>query len=833
MKYRPDDDFRKHLNAQGLRGKRFNLDSVEHLELVDKFRDWHPNETPEELHQRAVYALLWKDKKKHNAKWYLKWLAIGAALLLLILAGSSKAEAQVDCVKWQASDASTVGNFCAPFKVKAGTNVTFSKNGTTLTVDVSSAGIAGRPYVDAKTDCSLAGDNVTDDGPTINTCITNNQGKTIFFPKTQANGVCDYYSTQTIVIKGKGTVLLGAGSGWPNANTSLGNSCIRFAANTQGIYIGLENTAGPAVRGLGLLGGNETRNIQVPSTFLIPSAAKLPHYNRNISSIQRASNVLTVTVSPTTAGDRLTAQVGSTVAITGVAGDSSLNGNCDIATTSGPSMTGGAPGTFTCAQNGTDSGPFTSDGVLKLPTTSTNDADGIRVCTNFVILDNVTVQGFARWGVNADSTAGNGCVNVFSDDLIIQNSFITNNQYGGIFCRGVDCNAGKFSGNSIYYNGIIGAEDMSSLGNEWDANQFSYNDYLNGSTASPTTKNISTIARTLSGSDSTVTVVLSAADTNIRLGSCIVIAGVTDSSFNTPAGQCYFVTVFTDSTHYQYIQSGAPADASSSGGTSRIGKYGEATLSSGVFYGSIKIGFGSGSSDGLTLHNYIEGGQPCAFGTSTIMIQGTSTPTCATYADQRGSFIGTQYFTAGAFGSNLTHLGNRSDSSYEMTFHAGSSVSQSEYLTWDTYNNLRAWRLDVSNTGTLGANGYWHLTSDGTNQSRIVIFGSNNGGHSDLSAAGTGAVRFGRNFAGTNAGTGGVEFYSGGSSPAKVASISSTGLVTVGSTTVGSLPSAASNPGAMIRVSDSTTVSAEGQTCVGSSSNNALAFSNGSLWKCF
>lgn len=60
-----------------------------------------------------------------------------------------------------------------------------------------------------------------------------------------------------------------------------------------------------------------------------------------------------------------------------------------------------------------------------------------------------------------------------------------------------------------------------------------------------------------------------------------------------------------------------------------------------------------------------------------------------------------------------------------------------------------------------------------------------------------------------------------------------TNLVQLGSTTVSALPSAASNAGAMIQVSDSTAVAAEGQTCVGSSSNKALAFSNGTIWKCF
>jgi hypothetical protein len=55
----------------------------------------------------------------------------------------------------------------------------------------------------------------------------------------------------------------------------------------------------------------------------------------------------------------------------------------------------------------------------------------------------------------------------------------------------------------------------------------------------------------------------------------------------------------------------------------------------------------------------------------------------------------------------------------------------------------------------------------------------------------------------------------------------------LGATTVTSLPPAASNPGAMSTVSDSTPITTEGQPCAGGGSNNALAFSNGSVWKCF
>jgi hypothetical protein len=46
-------------------------------------------------------------------------------------------------------------------------------------------------------------------------------------------------------------------------------------------------------------------------------------------------------------------------------------------------------------------------------------------------------------------------------------------------------------------------------------------------------------------------------------------------------------------------------------------------------------------------------------------------------------------------------------------------------------------------------------------------------------------------------------------------------------------PAAAGNAGQIRRVTDSTKIAAEGQTCEGGGSGAALAFSNGVVWKCF
>jgi len=67
-----------------------------------------------------------------------------------------------------------------------------------------------------------------------------------------------------------------------------------------------------------------------------------------------------------------------------------------------------------------------------------------------------------------------------------------------------------------------------------------------------------------------------------------------------------------------------------------------------------------------------------------------------------------------------------------------------------------------------------------------------------------------------------------------VAAMAVQGFFSTTATTVSALPAAAAgNAGQQRVVSDSTAVAAEGQTCVGGSTNTALAFSNGTVWKCF
>lgn len=68
------------------------------------------------------------------------------------------------------------------------------------------------------------------------------------------------------------------------------------------------------------------------------------------------------------------------------------------------------------------------------------------------------------------------------------------------------------------------------------------------------------------------------------------------------------------------------------------------------------------------------------------------------------------------------------------------------------------------------------------------------------------------------------------SQTANIPNVIACNQIQLGKTTVGLLPTITQS---MIFVTDSTTVTAEGQTCVGGSGNKALAVYNGTLWKCF
>jgi hypothetical protein len=366
----------------------------------------------------------------------------------------------------------------------------------------------------------------------------------------------------------------------------------------------------------------------------------------------------------------------------------------------------------------------------------------------------VGVVEFERHGINADSTAGNGCVLPFSDDIVLRDSVAIENGGDGFYCKGTDCNASYMAGNQFYYNFLRGVEDQSSLGNTWVGNNISNNGHLWAATTTPATKTISTISRALSGGSSIVSVVLSAADTNLKQGSCVVIAGVTDATFNSPAGQCFFITTFTDSAHFQYEQPGAPANASSSGGTERMGKFSEVYLSAGVDDGAVKFGTQGSIWSAALFSNYVEGGQDCKFGTTVLNLGGASQPTCATVNDWKGMFITTNGI-AGGPATNITGFTNEIDNNLSVRFKSGKTSDFNITTNWQDHNGTNGWQQIVTPAAVGGAVQFFR-GNGATRKFYIDDSGFR------LNSGGSSAVEINKD---ANGGTGGFTVCTGGATP--------------------------------------------------------------------
>lgn len=646
-----------------------------------------------------------------------------------------------------------------------------------------------RGYINVLTDCGLKGTGLDVDMTTESTaaqaCLNAYPSWLFWFPPTKTDGSCSYKFNATLSPTGEGTTLTGGSSGFKNSNTQQGGTVLCWTAGVTGIELDLTgaNCSGCSLRDMSLMGSEGTNHLVTPTLLNIPSGANLPLFTRLNSSIQRTANVLTVTVLPANGAgsEALVQQVGSTVKITNVAGDTTMNGLCVIATLNAPASN---PTTYTCPQNGADSGPFVSDGKTMLPTTGASSADGVRLCTNFARIVNLVITKFGRHGINADSSSADGlCPTPFSDDLILKDTTLMDNQADGYLCYGADCNAHVLSGNFVYYNLLWGIHDESSLGNTHIGNQLSNGGHLWASSNQPATKAISSISRTLTNNSSTVSVVLSVADTTMKLGSCVVIAGVTDASFNSTAGQCFFITSFTDSTHYSYIQPGAPVDASSSGGTSRMAKFSEAYLSSGVDDGASKIDTQSGFSP-TVINQYVEGGQGCKWGPNVILIGGANTPVCA-LPEWRGRYLTTQGVTG--FGGNLSMnvglLLSDADSNYIISLRSGNvtaATARDIIFQWKKYDNTVGWQIDGGTSGTNGDTSSWVFQRSGAVR-RLGFWGINNSsGITRMNSEGSGGIGF--NIDG-GSGTGGSLFGDGAGNT--TATISAAGLGTFNGGVIG------------------------------------------------
>jgi hypothetical protein len=129
------------------------------------------------------------------------------------------------------------------------------------------------------------------------------------------------------------------------------------------------------------------------------------------------------------------------------------------------------------------------------------------------------------------------------------------------------------------------------------------------------------------------------------------------------------------------------------------------------------------------------------------------------------------------------------------------------------------------NTWNRVTNLEFRTPSFGTSSGGIDFYDSGNIGHT-YEYMNSSAVRFGTDRTGSNDRFR-IDLNNGNVTVTQ-------GLLLLGAHTVSGLETAGpANAGAIAKVTDSTTISTEGQTCAGGGSTVALAFSDGSNWKCF
>jgi hypothetical protein len=134
--------------------------------------------------------------------------------------------------------------------------------------------------VNVVTDCGAVGDGTTDDWSTIQACINENPGKTIFFPKMRSapcttsgsGGACigsvDYFVSRTLKLSGNAQALMGASpSRWP-----AGAVQIKFPRDLNGPGIWIPSGVSSGYIGNLFLNGQRCWNPSDLTTFDEPAS---------------------------------------------------------------------------------------------------------------------------------------------------------------------------------------------------------------------------------------------------------------------------------------------------------------------------------------------------------------------------------------------------------------------------------------------------------------------------------------------------------------------------------------------------------------------------------
>ena len=556
---------------------------------------------------------------------------------------------------------------------------------TAAVAQLSFSTLPGRPdtfgfLVNAVTNCGLAGNGVTDDGPALQTCINNNIGKHIVLPKTQALGACDYnMGSTTIFPAGNGQILEGSGAGFANKD----NTALCWSTHATGITV-----------------------------------SQMAPYNCTNCTIKNLN-------------------------ISGADYWAGTNGTQNIPPCNPPASV-----------------------VYNAGVVCVNGGDGIQVQANFTSLENLYVSGWGHIGVNLDAIVGDaaaqcpavGC-SAFSDTFHIINVTSNNNRGDGFYCKGGDCNAGSMLQTHTFVNQMYGFDEEGFLGNAYYSPEAHTNHITTagGGTGMGTTFVISAISRAAN------VVTLTAAGHNFTTGNVIVVAGVTDGTFNGT-----FSLSATTSTTATYSQTAG--NASSSGGTARLTSNTEYFTFTGMTGGGYYTA-ATGAAQNTFIAPYAEcdNGGKSQMGQGTIVIGG----------DWECPGVTWQYtplVLAAGVSNKITGASvfdNQNNNALLFSYAAGSTVDepiQTRYTGGHSNAIYFEWNMTPTEGSTDNTMSLWGAGGAGAGHSFLTFAGIGHGGITQIENDG-GGIRFNDS---TNS-AGQVNFYSGGGSPTQVAQIDSTG----------------------------------------------------------
>lgn len=398
-----------------------------------------------------------------------------------------------------------------------------------------------------------------------------------------------------------------------------------------------------------------------------------------------------------------------------------------------------------------------------------NGNHGISMPNSAGQLDHVYVSNVLGHGIVLGNGAANGFGGVAGNDNWQLTFVNVEGAMGyGIFTGGITDN-GQFSGFPadssagigidplLYGNQMGGIGDFSRYPNVWTNIQTNAN--ARGAIAAGATSAITSVSRT----SGVVTAVTATPVSGLVVNTWVTFAG-TGTTINEA---CHVLTV-TDSQHFTCAQTGDPDVASVVIGTVGTSASGDVFTYYNTHQGNWPTGaFVAGNSTWIS--PYCEGNQAPALlqwqGNGGMLIGGSncSSSLNTLVADSSRIITAGSGTTIHANASGWLFT-NTTTSTMTIDFQAGLTTDASDSLA-----DLRFMHHDGSTAWIVGQGPFnsWYIWSPTQGYSFYTQFG----GETDLNAFGSGAVNFNSY---TNS-TGNVNFYSGGASPAIVASVSSTG----------------------------------------------------------